>query len=96
MRVHFFASFSKRLGRRSYFVAGLCDNRRQLLSELEFLLNDYHATQVFQGRLSLRHSKGECLQYFLNESVLCAILGVSACMRNKAVFFIFFQIACVK
>jgi len=37
----------------SDFNACLCHYRRQLLPQLEFLSDDYHAAEVLQGRFSL-------------------------------------------
>lgn len=40
-------------------VAGLRNHRRQLLPQLELLLDDHHAAEIFQGRVSFRHRTGQ-------------------------------------
>ena len=46
--------------------AGLCDHRRQLLSQLEFLSDDYHSAEILQGCFSLRHRQGPYTHSVIN------------------------------
>ena len=38
--------------------ASLCDHRRQLLPQLEFLSDDHHTAEILPGCFPLRHRKG--------------------------------------